>query len=433
VSEHPPSSVSAGQSYVTSLVNAVMKSPDWDSTAIFLAWDDWGGLYDHVVPPSVDLNGYGLRVPGIVISPYAKRGFIDHQTLSFDAYMKFIEDDFLSGRRLDPKTDGRPDPRPSVRENAKILGDLVRDFDFTQAPRPPMLLPVEPVTTLVATVPFSPFSPTAEPGNGQATVRWQAPQSDGGAHVGGYEVTPYANGVRQAPRAFDSIATAQTLTGLTNGARYNFTVKARNPIGLGYPSLPTATVTIGVPTKPTAVSATPRDRVARVTWQPPARTNGPGVRGYVVTPYIGAVAQPSQVFNSRATAETVTGLENGTSYTFRVAARNANGIGPRSDESNLITVGTPAAPIHVTAVNVGHRVRVAWQAPPAIPGGPITAYIVTPYIADRAQGAHTFASGATQQMISGLHAGALYTFKVSARNQFGTGPGSRNSNHVRPA
>ena len=89
-----------------------MRSPDWDSTAIFLAWDDWGGFYDHVVPPTVDHNGYGLRVPALVISPYARRGFVDHQTLSFDAYVKFIEDDFLGGQRLDPKTDGRPDPRP---------------------------------------------------------------------------------------------------------------------------------------------------------------------------------------------------------------------------------------------------------------------------------------------------------------------------------
>jgi len=148
VSEHPPGRVSAGQSYVTSLVNAVMKSPDWDSTAIFLAWDDWGGFYDHVVPPTVDQNGYGLRVPGIVISPYAKQGYIDHQTLSFDAYDKFIEDDFLGGQRIDPRSDGRPDPRPTVRENVKILGDLTRDFDFKQSPRPPTSLPVHPNTTL---------------------------------------------------------------------------------------------------------------------------------------------------------------------------------------------------------------------------------------------------------------------------------------------
>ena len=140
VSEHPPASVSEGQAYVTKLVNAVMRGPDWNSTAIFLTWDDWGGFYDHVVPPVVDENGYGLRVPGLVISPYAKRGFIDDQTLSFDAYVKFIEDDFLGGERIDPKTDGRPDPRPDVRETQPILGDLRKDFDFTRAPRAPVVL-----------------------------------------------------------------------------------------------------------------------------------------------------------------------------------------------------------------------------------------------------------------------------------------------------
>ena len=166
VSEHPPAPVSFGQSYVTSLVNAVMRSPDWRSTAIFLAWDDWGGFYDHVAPPVVDQNGYGLRVPGVVISPYARRGYVDHQTLSFDAYVKFIEDDFLHGQRLDPATDGRPDPRPDVRENATILGNLVTDFNFDQRPRPPMLLPVHPVTTLTGTP--SPRRLTAAPRAGGA-------------------------------------------------------------------------------------------------------------------------------------------------------------------------------------------------------------------------------------------------------------------------
>ena len=149
LSEHPPNRVSDGAAYVTSVVNAVMRSPDWNSTAIFLTWDDFGGFYDNVVPPKVDANGYGLRVPAIVISPYAKRGYIDHQTLSFDAYLKFIEDDFLSGRRLDPHTDGRPDPRPTVREKVPILGDLTTDFDFAQKPRPPVILPVHPRTTLI--------------------------------------------------------------------------------------------------------------------------------------------------------------------------------------------------------------------------------------------------------------------------------------------
>ena len=90
-----------------------MSGPDWDSTAIFVAWDDWGGFYDHVQPPNVDANGYGIRVPGLVISPYAKQGYVDHQTLSFDAYLKFIEDDFLGGsgstrRPTGARTRGRP-------------------------------------------------------------------------------------------------------------------------------------------------------------------------------------------------------------------------------------------------------------------------------------------------------------------------------------
>jgi phospholipase C len=148
VSEHPPSPVSAGQSYVTSLIDSVMAGPDWSSTAIFLAWDDWGGFYDNVVPPTVDGNGYGLRVPAMVISPYARHGLIDHQTLSFDAYLKFIEDDFLMGQRIDPATDGRPDSRPDVRENAPVLGNLVADFDFGQAPRAAMPLPTNPTTDL---------------------------------------------------------------------------------------------------------------------------------------------------------------------------------------------------------------------------------------------------------------------------------------------
>jgi len=148
-SEHPPAKVSVGQSYVTSLIDAVMRGPDWNSTAIFLSWDDWGGFYDNVVPPKVDAAGYGLRVPGLVISPYARTGYIDHQVLSQDAYLKFIEDDFLQGARINPLTDGRPDSRPDVRENAPTVGNLITDFNFKQPPRAPVILPLNPKTDLV--------------------------------------------------------------------------------------------------------------------------------------------------------------------------------------------------------------------------------------------------------------------------------------------
>jgi phospholipase C len=148
VSEHYPGLVSAGETYVTGLIDAIMQSPDWKSTAIFLSWDDWGGFYDQLVPPRVDRNGYGLRVPGLVISPYAKSGYVDHQILSHDAYEKFIENDFLDGHTLNPRTDGRWDPRPDVRESNPLLGSLFKDFNFSQKPRPPVLLPVCPPTDL---------------------------------------------------------------------------------------------------------------------------------------------------------------------------------------------------------------------------------------------------------------------------------------------
>jgi phospholipase C len=142
VGEHPGSNepVWKGMRHVTQLINAAMQGPDWERTAIFLTWDDWGGFYDHVEPPRVDLNGYGIRVPAIMISPWAKAGTIDDQTLSFDAYLRLIEDIFLGGSRLDPETMSRPDSRPTVREDVPLLGNLLREFDFSQDPLPPLIL-----------------------------------------------------------------------------------------------------------------------------------------------------------------------------------------------------------------------------------------------------------------------------------------------------
>jgi phospholipase C len=151
-SEHPAALVSTGQAYVTRIINAVMRSPDWNSTAIFLTWDDWGGFYDHVPPPTVDALGYGIRVPAMVISPYARSGFIDHRPLSSDSYLKFIEDDFMSAARLNPANDGRPDPRPDVRD--QIARPINADFNFNQKPLAPVILsPCPPSTTLTPTPP----------------------------------------------------------------------------------------------------------------------------------------------------------------------------------------------------------------------------------------------------------------------------------------
>jgi phospholipase C len=156
-SEHPDAAITTGQEYVTSLVNAIMQSPYWANTAIFLSWDDWGGFYDHVVPPNVDTNttatpiqGFGIRVPGLLISAYARKGYIDHSVLSDDSYATFMEDVFMGGARLDPVQLGEPDGRPDIRDELTVvhfpngssapIGDLMNEFDFTQQPLPPLVL-----------------------------------------------------------------------------------------------------------------------------------------------------------------------------------------------------------------------------------------------------------------------------------------------------
>ncbi len=167
-SEHPANGITRGMEYVTSLVNAVMQSQYWNSSVIFVSWDDWGGFYDHVPPPNVDrragqyaIEGFGLRVPGITISPYARKGMIDHAVLSHDSYNTFIEDLFMGGARLDPNALGVPDNRPDIRDaltsvtfpngTTAPIGNLMNEFDFTQKPLPPLVLSTHIPTNLVAT------------------------------------------------------------------------------------------------------------------------------------------------------------------------------------------------------------------------------------------------------------------------------------------
>ena len=326
VSEHAPASIIAGQAYTTSLINAVMSGPDWNSTAIFLAWDDWGGFYDHVAPPKVDQNGYGMRVPGIVISPYAKTGYIDHQTLSFDAYNKFIEDDFLSSQRLNPKTDGRPDPRPDVRESNPILGNLASDFNFNQTPRAPVLLPVFPATTLVHTAPLGPFLGSIGAGSGQIHLGTFATKSNGGSPITGVQVTPLLNGVAQTPQLFGPVTPAGlTVTGLTNGKAYQLRVQFVNAYGPGMAAV-THPLVVGAPFPAGSVTAKAGKASAVVHWVAPGSGNGAPVTGYVITSYLGA--RPIAAYHvGTVLTKTIGGLARGGSYTFSVAAINARGIG----------------------------------------------------------------------------------------------------------
>jgi phospholipase C len=109
------------------VIDAIMKSPMWKSTAIFVTWDDYGGFYDHVPPPQVDGYGFGIRVPLIIISPYAKDGFVSGELGEFSSVLRFIEDNWGLNQLTHRDREATP---------------LTSAFDFHQDPRPPDPLPL---------------------------------------------------------------------------------------------------------------------------------------------------------------------------------------------------------------------------------------------------------------------------------------------------
>jgi hypothetical protein len=188
--------------------------------------------------------------------------------------------------------------------------------------------------TSASTAPGAPTGVTGTAGNASSSVSWTAPASNGGSAITGYTVTPYIGATAQTPQVFNSTATTQNVTGLTNGTAYTFKVKATNAIGTGVDSAASGAVTPRtVPGAPTDLTVLSKNGGATVGWTAPASNGGSAITGYTVTPYIGATAQTAQVFNSTATTQNLTGLTNGTAYTFKVAATNAAGTGTQSAAS----------------------------------------------------------------------------------------------------
>ena len=127
-SEHPPSSVQSGQRFVRTLINELMRSDAWYSSAFILTYDDWGGWYDHVLPPQLDAYGYGFRVPALLVSPYARPGHIDSTVLDFTSILKFIEENWGL--------------EPLAMRDARARS-IITAFDFSQPPREPRVVPWE--------------------------------------------------------------------------------------------------------------------------------------------------------------------------------------------------------------------------------------------------------------------------------------------------
>jgi hypothetical protein len=192
--------------------------------------------------------------------------------------------------------------------------------------------PSDPVTPF--TTPSVPTNVTAVAGNASAIVTWTAPADDGGAPITGYTIQAVDDTIVVT---VDGATTSTTITGLTNGRAYLFTVVATNAAGVSLPSLPSpAVVPASVPGAPTNVVAVAGDTTATVSWSAPVDDGGVPIAAYVVTNTVDGTAT---IVTGDQTSATIVNLTDGVPYTFTVTAVNVLGPGPPSDPTDPVTPG----------------------------------------------------------------------------------------------
>jgi hypothetical protein len=281
---------------------------------------------------------------------------------------------------------------------------------------------------------------TGTPADSSVVVSWTN-SGDGGTPITGYVVQVYAGTGTTALQTLSvpATATSLTVTGLTNGTGYTFDVAAVNAFATGVASARTSVITpMTIPGAPTIGTATAGVASATVAWTAPTATGGVPITGYVVRVYDGTGTTVVQTLTAPATATSlnVTGLANGTAYTFDVAATNAAGTGPASARSAAVTTfAVPGAPVIGTPTRGNASATVRWTAPAANGGSPVTGYTVRAYAGTTATVVKTVtaAATATSVTVTGLGNGATYTFTVTALNAVGAGPQSARSAAVIPA
>ncbi len=281
-----------------------------------------------------------------------------------------------------------------------------------------------------AGVPLSPSSITGTGLGGSTTIEWIVPTSDGGSAITDYviEYSVAGSGTWTTFADGTSTATTATITGLTAGSSYEFRVSAKNLIGSSLPSF-TSPVVDALPAAPTISSVTGASGKVTVAWNAPSHLGSGTLTDYEVTAYDadGNVAGSCNPASGQRTCE-VTGLDNGSSYTFKVAVVTTVGSSAQSSASSVVVpAGVPSAPANVVAVTSGSNMTVTFDAPSDNGGSAITSYVVT---SDPAGATCTVGANATTYTCTGLTAGTNYSYTVKAVNSKGESSASLASTGV---
>jgi|GEM_PF-4684673 len=277
------------------------------------------------------------------------------------------------------------------------------------------------------TRPAAPSGVSATAGDTAALVRWNAPASNGGSAIVGSRVS--VNGAN--PVLVAGASTSQLITGLTNGVSYTFTVEVQNSVGWSPVSTASAAIVPAAgaakPTLPRNVTAIAHDRSVDLSWDAPASDGGAPITTY------GVWSQPGHVLRTAVdgstTHVTVSGLDNGTTYTFEVAAGNALNHGDAASSNTVVPFGVPDPPLNVVATPHDGSASVTWSAPASDRGSPITGYTIVP----STPGVNPIEVGptTTSYLLVGVPNGTGISFTIAAKNAFGTGTGTI-SNSVVP-
>ncbi len=294
--------------------------------------------------------------------------------------------------------------------------------------------PLVPMTTASA-----PLNLVGAFGDSKVTLAWQAPASNGGGAISDYFIqyrearvgTPWTTVQHVA-----STATSIVVTGLANGTPYFFRVAAVNPVGFGATAVTSPITPMTIPGAPAIVSAAPGNASVALAWRAPGNDGGGVISNYIIEYKVDGPSVTWTRFPrvaSNATTATVTGLANGTNYLFRVTAVNAAGIGPASNTSDpVMPVTVPTVPFAVVAVGGDKQARLTWNAPASNGGLPVIDYVVEVRAASAATWT-TFVDGvsaATSATVTGLTNGVTYTFRVTAKNGFGSSAASAETSPV---